>query len=68
MTRLSGAVTKWKDDVVAEICSRYCGSRAHELGDPAAVRLVLDQWAPLTVDEAEKEMDELTQNTAAPPS
>lgn len=47
----------WKDDVIHEICSRYCGPRAEELGDPAAVRQILDQWVPLTVDEAEVEIE-----------
>lgn len=45
----------WKDDIVHEICYRYCGPKANELGDPAKVRLILDQWAPLSVDEAESD-------------
>lgn len=60
-------MSKWKDDAASAIV-RMAARRALS-GDNLSLKDVtyaLDQWAPLTVDEAEREMDALDESAKGP--
>jgi hypothetical protein len=51
---------KWKQDVAREVAEK--AQERARVGDVISfeeVRRILDQWAPISVDEAEREMDAL---------